>query len=857
MSDKDIFDKTGNSTGPGSSDEPAQESKITLDSILREYDAKRFAEEKKKSEKDDKSGISDAFRQELENLSDGISVNEKKTEYDDSDMKIAQSYADKHDDGIDLEKELAKLGENNSGDSDKAEEKSDLQEDRKLNIMSEISRHFERQMPDTAQDSNEVSDDGTAVPELPDTEKEQVDVNSEKSDETPEDSEQNKPQHRKHISIDENVLKKAFSEDGYDIFSGASKRSRRKKRKKYDDYYGDTPEDIAAEEAGEYNVDVGDTEAYRGVRGRYDENGERIERDSLFFTPKYEYTKDSDPSEIMFDLKVRLLGSCFALIMVFILMLSSFYTEVAPSLGLPHFKVFEPGKTGIIFLLFDLQLLFAAVIIKLNSVCKGAAGLFSGIPTAESVGFVSVIAATIHTVSLAVADPSGNRMVPVCSVACFSILILALKDFFHARIEYMSFRIVSSDSEKYAFKDLSAAAEKTPDEISKFVPEGSTVLDIRKIKFYDRFFERNANPAPADHNTSAIIFVALGVALIASAIYCIVNKEPVYTAFCSFSTIVLASVQACMLICTSLPEFAFADRASKRKCALVGHDICEEFSNVSVVSFKDTEVFSPKEIKVTNIRTYGDTRIDSVIVTMARIFGKIGGPLSSVFTNSISGISFENDGMKIVDVAPDGLWLKIDGDNIYVGTASYMAENNFDILPDAADDSFRQTNGGILYLASSERVLAKFYIKYTLNPGFESVLRTLYTQGICARIKTLDPCINNDFIRASLRRPECLFSVVKTAEAGEMEKEEESLSSGIVSISGESSLIHSFLLVKKMRGVIRINNCIKIFAFIISLALSVFALLGGSLILPAAVILLIQIFWLIPVFITTKLSSGR
>jgi hypothetical protein len=211
--------------------------------------------------------------------------------------------------------------------------------------------------------------------------------------------------------------------------------------------------------------------------------------------------------------------------------------------------------------------------------------------------------------------------------------------------------------------------------------------------------------------------------------------------------------------------------------------------------------------------------------------------------------------MKMIDVAPDGLWVKIDGANYYVGTSSYMAENNFDTSTDMADETFSRSNGGILYLASSERVLAKFYINYRINPSFEQILRTLFDQGICARIKTLDPCITNDFIRACLRRPESLFSVVKAPYADDIEKVEEVCTSSMVSSSGENSLIRSFLLINKMRKVINVNNKIKFLALILSLALSVFALIAGSVILPTVVIMLIQIFWLVPVFITAKMAS--
>lgn len=827
MSENGVFDKIVEANA-SRSDGPDGETKITLDSILKEYDAKKAAAEKHKIEADEKVYEPSAFMKEIETLNKSfLKVDEEEQDdvtgesfddYDDSDMKIAPSH-----DELDFVQESEK----------EESSESEPEDTRKLDIMNAISKHFDDKEEDTQKQEPVSEKEEKALEAGLETEKEEVPV-CDPSDKNC----------AKRLGIDDKALKKAFNDDIFD-----TKRKKKKEKIKLDE----EGESVSFAPISANDEEDGEKEPKK--RRRYDENGYRISSVPEFFTAKDEYTKSTDIGIVTKELRTKLLYSCFAMFAVIALLFVSFYSEVAPSIGLPHFSSLEPGKTGIVFLLFDLQVLFFAVILKLNSIAKGAIGLFTGTPAAESVAFVSVAAAAIHTITLAIADPRGDQFAPVCSVACLSVLILSLGDFFKDRSEYISFRIVSSEGEKYSFIDLSASEEKTPDEIGKFVPAGTKVLDIRKAEFAGGFFEKIKKPALSEKSTAVAIYIATGIALVASVAYCIMNKEPAYKAFCCFAAVLLTSLQSCMLITSSLPTFIFSDRASRRKCAFIGNNVCEDFSNISVVSFKDTEVFSPKDIKVTNIRTYGTTRIDNVIVTMAKIFGTIGGPLSSVFKNSIAGIEMTDDNMKMIDVAPDGLWVKIDGANYYVGTSSYMAVNNFDTSADMADETFSRSNGGILYLASSERVLAKFYISYRINPSFEQILRTLFDQGICARIKTLDPCISNDFIRACLRRPESLFSVVKAPYAEDIEKVEEVSDSSMVSSSGENSLIRSFLLVDKMRKVININNKLKFLALGLSLALSAFALLAGSVILPGVVMMLIQIFWLVPVFITAKMAS--
>ncbi len=858
MADKEVFEKNG--ADAASSEEARKEVRFTLESIMKEYDAKKAAAEKKTGEH---SESFEAFCREQENAAfSGKEIDGQELEdldYDDSDMKIAPSdnsifesdfedlpVAEKTADEPEADEALEEADETVETDETVSEDNTeDDSKNHKLDIMNAISKHFRESNPAESSKGKKAEKSEKADKAEVKVEKTEIPVGGA----TPCEDDCDCPEGEVCViedgvkrckPIDNDALKKAFRDDGYDIFS-------KKKNKKKKD-----AEDIdAVSEDSDFAEDTSDTK----ITDRYtvfDENGDRIKRESRFFSPVIEYAKGSDPQQLLSKLKVKLLSSCLALIAVFVLMIISLYTEVAPTIGLPHFKQLEFGKTGVVFLMADLQILFFAVIIKLNSIARGAAGLFTGNSTSESVAFVSVLAATVHTVLVSIFAPAGVGFIPVCSVACLSVLVLAIADFLRARTEFMSFRIVSSNGTKYAFKDLSCESESTPDEIAKYVPEGSKVLDIRKVDFVDGFFAKNAQAAPADKNAGIIILVSAVVSLLVSIVYYFTNSVPVYNAVCAFASVFVATVQSCILLCTAVPESAFADRAARRKCAFIGHEVCEEFDNVSVVSFKDTEVFSPKEIKVTNIRTYGNSRIDNVIVTMARVFGTVGGPLSTVFTNSITGIDSYGDDVKLIDVAPDGLWLKLDGSNVYVGTASYMAANNFDTSFDS--DDIRATDNAILYLASSDSILAKFYIKYELNRNFEKILRTLYTQGICARIKTLDPCINNDFIRAIIRRPECLFSVVKSNEPCENEKTEENISSGMVSASGEGPLISTFLLIRKMRKALAFNKFIKIASVCISFVIAALMLLVGGSVIQTAVIVVIQICWLVPVFLATKLA---
>lgn len=826
MADNEVLEQNGADAATDAREQ--EQKKLTLDKIMREYDEKKAAAEKQKEEH---SESFEAFCREQENVSVGdiSGITDDSDDYDDSDMKIASCDVPFED-------------EDNEPTVEVEAPDADTQErDDKLDIMNAISRHYRDSREQTPADKK-------TEPKPEKTPEAKTECADGKCDLACPEGEVCVIEDgvKRCKPIDNETLKKAFGDGEDELFGGYSKKKKKKNR--------DLSIDEQADDESETETE---TEEKTEKFSRYDENGEKIERDSKFFSPVYEFTKGCAPETIFSKLRVKLLSSCFAMVAVFLLLIASFYTEIAPSIGLPHASVFEPGKTGAIFMLFDLQLLFFAVILKLNSVVRGAVGLFTKHKTSESVAFVSVVAALIHTVTLVVAAPYSKDLVPVCSVACLSVLLLAISDFLKAKTEFISFRVVGSEADKYAFKDISSSDESTPDEIVKYVPEGSNVLDIRKVSFVEDFFKRNTKEAPADKHVGKIILVAVIASLAVSAVYCGINGVPVYKALCAFASVLLTTVQSCMLLGTSLAESTFSQEAARKKCAFIGHEVTEDFENVSVVSFKDTEVFPPKDVKLINFRNLGPASHDWYLIIMERITKLIGGPMSEIFARAMSNIDIDHTDDKVVDIAPDGVWVKLDGENYYLGTASYMTANNFEIYTnsDVIDlDGCDVKPNTTLFLADSSYVVMTFSLKYELNRGFESVLRKLYTQNICARIKTLDPCINNDFISAELRRPERLFSVVKGEQPDEVVKREESISTSLVS-TGEGGLINSFLLIRKLKKLLNINGKLKVCAVVLAFLIASLALLLGGAVLPPAVILLIQLFFVVPVYLASKFAA--
>ena len=276
-----------------------------------------------------------------------------------------------------------------------------------------------------------------------------------------------------------------------------------------------------------------------------------------------------------------------------------------------------------------------------------------------------------------------------------------------------------------------------------------------------------------------------------------------------------------------------------------------------MISFDDIEVFPPKSVKVTSIKTYEENRIDKVILYMARIFDKLKGPLSFVFANSIQSFESADIEAAVVEQFADGISAKVDGKDVLVGTDGFMRLYDIEAPLDNIDETFTQSLGSIMYMAIDGSLAAKFYIKYTMNRSFENVLRAFYDAGICVGIKTLDPCVTDELVAANLKGTNYPISVIRGVTPEEnMSTVAENVDSTIISLSGIHGFLENFLRLDNLRNVYKINKILSLSCSIVGLVLAaLLSLLGTGAGTGILFVIVFQLLWCIPTVIFSATSK--
>lgn len=561
--------------------------------------------------------------------------------------------------------------------------------------------------------------------------------------------------------------------------------------------------------------------------------------------PEVEYTSPAQETSILKGLRRNAIKTLVCLFGTLILtaLCIFFETTASSTVSRPEFLI--PGKYSAVFAYCMIQIMFFAVMFNLDGMKRGFKGFKKNARCAETLSVVTVMVCTIQAFSGALLASNDPAIRTYCSVGCLSLVLLSLNSFIKAYTTLTSFCIAASQMPKHATQQLDYASLEAQ-AFSKYLESDTTIFSVGRSSFISGFFKKTFAPAKVQKNSLVTVIVAL-IAGIASGIAAGVLKSDVYTGINAGTFVILCTLPANMLIGCAFPHLVASLKCAKTKTAIIGEGACDTYTQTGIISFDDTEVFPPKNVKVSSIRTYGQTRIDKVIIYMARIFDKVGGPLSYVFANSVQD-DIEQMQVNVVEHVPDGLRLSIDETQIYVGTSNFMKLYDITTVADTMDETFLQSLGSILYMAIDGEIAAKFYIKYAINPNFEDILRSFYDAGVCVGINSLDPCINNELVTGNLKGTNYPISVIKKVDMPEtMTQVSQESSSSIISLNGLHSFLKGFITLDNLRSCYRSNSLISKFCLIIGLVLSVvIALFGTSPVTTTAFILVFQLLWCVP-----------
>lgn len=549
------------------------------------------------------------------------------------------------------------------------------------------------------------------------------------------------------------------------------------------------------------------------------------------------------------------LGLCTiftVLLMIFenIEVLAKLFTGTAKQFG----GVFDPAVYPVVYAMVSLQLMLFACLCAYEQIGKGFTYLFRGVPRPESMTALMLVAGLLYTIVISRITVQSDEPVMFNFVVAVAALLTLVGDIFITRREYMNFRVISSDKQKYIVCRVSD--DQSRGEATAFSEEEDVcdVMRIEKTDFIDGFYNRLYTP---DGTTNVFMSCAMGVMVAVAVLFGILANvrggsavEVARVVCVTMMTLAPLSV----FLSLTYPFYRANTAAAEYDSAIIGEVSLSEYSNASIVTFDDKNVFPSYSVKVQNIRIFNNARIDRVLYYAASVFAKAGGPLQDVFEIATLEVG-HSDHVQIFGTEPGILAAEVDGVNIIFGSGAALTKKGLKIRKQEMEDDMDLSDElSVMYMFREDKLVAKMYIQYVMDSDIELILGQFQNSGLYGCVRTFDPNIDERMIARKVKMKRMPLKVIRYNEPEEVTAYTEKVDSGLVTSGSPKSLLQIISYCDKVLHTRKTNMALAILAILVGAVIMLLLVLSGSIgIMNSLFVMLYQLLWLIPMLFSSRM----
>ena len=565
-------------------------------------------------------------------------------------------------------------------------------------------------------------------------------------------------------------------------------------------------------------------------------------------SPKDEFTYQRQREDIAADYKRWSRSSGLKLLAALAAVLFLFALECLPALGVQMPDALNAAYYPVVYSMAALQLLLILGALCYRELANGALSLLKFQITGDSVLLLAVLFTVICDV-VSCAFGSASQIYNFSAGLC--ALSVKLFDYLDIRRQKLAFDIVSSDAaQKYVA--VKASAEETSGIAGMedyTAGEDAQVLRVEKCSFVENYFSRTDKRSSRDAGINRILVPVIFAVAIGAFIFSLAGGNAVDTAFGVFNAAIMLGLPTTIFLSASYPLYKAAKQLYKKESAIVGETSVEEYAGTTLICFDDADAFPSYGVALENLRIYGKGDIETIIEQMGALFSRLGGPLRHVFSLMTTDCP-KPYRTKLERICEDGVCAQVDGQMLYVGNAGYMEKNGFRVTD--RSDELGGKHFSTMYLAQDGELRAKFFIRYMLDGGFESIVRRLAKHGVASVILTGDSNISDELLARFIDISKLPVKVVRRQNF-ENGVRGGRADSGVVSKSGVNDLVNAVTMCDRVSRVIGTMKAVRIASTVICALLLIFLccmnLFGTVSSLYTAIY---QLFWLVPALIIAK-----
>ena len=526
-----------------------------------------------------------------------------------------------------------------------------------------------------------------------------------------------------------------------------------------------------------------------------------------------------------------------------------FLIECMPAFGVSRPAFLNVNTYPVVYAMTALQLVWLCGAVSYKEIANGALNIIHLKIT--SGGMLAILVLTT-TVCGAINCAIGSTSVMYHFAVAFLALVVRVFDYLDLRRESLAFEVASStQSKKYVALTVPSEKVSQIEGLEDYTGDNSLILQTEKCTFVENYFSRSEKRNDRDIVTNKYVVPVMAAIAVIALVITLVKGEALSIALGVFNLTLAVSLPVFALLSSSYPFYSAIKKLYKHESTIVGEKSIDEYSGTTMICFDDADAFPSYGVALENLRIYGNSDIETIIEQMGAVFSKVGGPLKHVFALMTTDCPKPYK-VKIEGVYESGIKAVVDGKVLYVGSAEYVSENGFNVV-----DKSREINGkrfSTVYLAYDGGLRAKFFIRYTLDGGFETIVKKLARRGISSVILTGDSNINDELLAQFLDISKLPIKVIRRNEF-ENNTPGDRADSGVVSRGGVGDLVGAITMCDRLAGVIGTIRAVRISSAVICALLAiVVSILKMSGAISSLYVLVYHLFWLIPTWLVAKLN---
>ena len=558
-----------------------------------------------------------------------------------------------------------------------------------------------------------------------------------------------------------------------------------------------------------------------------DTTGKKQKRTEFTANAQRDSIKDRFLDSIM-SVKIRLIAALILSLGLLILE-NLVFVGVNPAqlLGLQAL----PGAMAIA----DMQFALCIVALALPEICTAFRKLIHGKMSPELSLVFSTMVLVVYTLIVVFENPiyAVGRIYPLFGILVAAQSLAALISTYSKRsADFIAFKRVSVVEEK---KVLDIKLTRTLDRenlaLDGAVDEmKSKTTRVFKAEFVTDFFKRSDATVEDDRGAIINLAVSFGVALVGAIIAFFIG-DGWLSAITTFAAVSLFAIPAVTILVHKIPFYFSTRKFESEESAVIGESSLYDYAGVDVIALEDVDVFGHEDVTLNRIIHYGG--VDNVMKAMSQmssLFSTVGGPLDSIFANSLDR---KCPPATSVTLDCDGLCGKVEGHEVCAGTAEYMIRRGIELPSDAESSRFGLSDSTKVMFAAEDGVIyVQFHIRYAFSEKFARSLPALNSEHVIPLIYTRDPNLSGELMKALTGSTDSIRIMKKySLKIGE-EKTFKRVSAGVVTSGDKLDAVGIVLRAKKYVKLIKKFSIASLVAMasgcVLAAVLTIFGALGIS-----------------------------